>query len=551
MATALLDRDEIERRGADPDASRRLRDLHGVWEPCATTLVLVVVLAATGIRGADYPAHLFRALLWRESGSSVWNFHWYGGHPTATYGILSPPLVALMGPFAVVALAALVSTLCFSRLTRELLPGRTTVLANHVFAVVVTTNVVVGRVAFGLGLAIALVALVAWRLHLTVVAIGASVLAALASPVAGAFLALAGAAVAVTRLRDERRISRSGLIGIAVALAAVSPVVVTSALFEAAGRFPFRGGQFVASVVVLVAVARMSWSPTVRIGAALAVAISIVVFIVPNPLGGNIVRLAQIVAVPIVVLGFDRHGRELPRSTWLLIAAAIGWSLTPGIVAAIDSADDPSSTLAYHRPLIDEVMARNADGSPLGRVEIPFTVNHWESFYVAAAVPYIRGWERQTDLDRNPVLYDPALDIDAYRRWLLDNAVRWVAVPDVPIDDDGGGRWEHALVERDAGSVPWLTLVWSDPHWRLFEVADYVPIVDRPAELVSQDADRVVIRVGRSAIVRVRYAYTNRLSISGGACVTASADGRIVAHLPEPGDYALLVGWASGQNVCN
>lgn len=551
MATVLRDRDERAWRSTEPDASRRAGDVHGIWEPCATTLVLVIVLAVTGIRGADYPAHHFRALLWQESGSPVWNFHWYGGHPTATYGILTPPVVALMGPFAVVAAAALVSTLCFSRLTRELLSCPTTVLANHVFAIVVTTNVVVGRVAFGLGLAIALAALVAWTLRLTVVAIGASLLTALASPVAGLFLALAGVAVAVARLWEERRVSRSGLVGIAVAAAAMSPVAATSALFETAGRFPFRGGQFVVSVAVLVAVGRTSRSPAVRIGAALAGVISLAAFLVPNPLGGNVARLAQIVAVPIGVLAIGRHRPELPRATWLLTVAAVGWSLSPGIVAALDSADDPSSSAAYHRPLIDEVLARNDDGRPVGRVEIPFTVNHWESFYVAAAVPYVRGWERQVDLDRNSVLYDPHLDLATYRRWLDENAVRWIAVPDAPIDDDGGGRWEHALVGRDAGRVPWLTLVWSDPHWRLFEVADYVPIVDRPAELLAQGADRIVLRVPRPATVRIRYAYTDRLSISGGACVTAGADGRIVAHLPEPGDYALLVGWGGGDHACD
>ena len=549
MTTALLAHDESERDGIDPDTRRR-RGVHdGVWGPCATTVCLVVVLAVSGIRGADYPAHHFRALLWRESGLSMWNFHWYGGHATATYGILSPPFVALMGAFAVVALATVVSTLCFSWLTRSLLPGRTTVLANHVFAIVVTTNVVVGRVAFGLGLAIALVALVAWALRLTVVAIAASILAAMASPVAGLFLALAGASVAATRVRAERRFTRSGLTGIWVALTSILPVAVTSALFESSGRFPFRAGHLVTSITVLVAAAQISRSPTVRVAAVLAVAVSVVVFCVPNPLGGNIVRLAQIIAIPIVVAGLDRSDRRVPCAGRLLIVPAICWGLSPGIVAAVDSADDPSSTLAYHRPLIDEVIARNADGRPIGRVEIPFTVNHWESFYVAAAVPYIRGWERQTDLDRNPMLYDPTLDAAAYRRWLLDNAVRWLAVPDVPIDDDGGGRWEHALVDDLTHSPPWLTLVWSDEHWRLFEVAGYAPIVERPAELVSQDADRIVIRVARPATVRVRYTYTDWLSISAGAHVTASADGRILAHLPGPGDYTLTVGWAGDHDV--
>ena len=542
MTTALLDHHAPERGTIDPDTCRRRGVHHDVWGPCATTSVVVAVLAATGIRGADYPAHHFRALLWRESGLSMWNFHWYGGHATATYGLLSPPFVALMGPFAVVALATLVSTLCFSRLTRALVPGRTTALANHVFAIVVTTNVVVGRVAFGLGLAIALVALVAWALRFTFAAIVTSILAAMASPVAGLFLALAAASVAATRLRVERRFTRSRLIGIAVASTSVLPVVVASALFEPGGRFPFRAGHLLASIVVLLAAGRLSWSPTVRLAAALAVAVSVVVFFVPNPLGGNIVRLAQIVAIPIVVVGLDRRGK-VPRSGWFLIVPAICWGLSPGIVAAIDSADDPSSRLAYHRPLIDEVIARNADGRPIGRVEIPFTVNHWESLYVAAAVPYIRGWERQTDLDRNPMLYGPTLDAAAYRRWLLDNAVRWLAVPDVPIDDDGGGRWEHALVDDLTDSPAWLTLVWSDQHWRLFEVAGYAPVVERPAELVSQDADRIVIRVTRPATVRVRYTYTDWLSISAGARVTASADGRILAHLPGPGDYTLTVGW--------
>ena len=545
--TTLLHRDELDRRDADTRSSRRL-DLHGVWEPCGTTLVLVIIVAAAGIRGADYPAHHFRALVWDESGATAWNFDWYGGHPTPTYGILSPPVAALIGPFAVVALAALVSTWCFARLTTKLLPGRATVLANHVFAAVVTTNVVVGRVAFGLGLAAAFVAVIAWEHRLTVVAIGTAILTALASPVAGAFLALAGAAVVATRLGEDRRLSRDALVGGAVAVAAMAPVIVISGLFEAAGRFPFRGGHLVASVAVLAAVMRLSSSPTVRSGAALTAAISVLVFVVPNPLGGNVVRLAQIVAIPLVVLMLDRSSWAHRTSSWILVAVAIGWSLTPAVVAAAEWADDPSTTYEYHRALVDEVVARNADGRPLGRIEIPFTVNHWESFYVAAAVPYIRGWERQIDLDRNSVLYDPALEIEAYRRWLRDNGVRWVAVPDVPIDD--GGRWEHALIAGDAGPVPWLTLVWSDAHWRLFEVVDYVPIVDPPAELESQDADRIVIRVDRAAFVRLRYAYTDHLAISGAACVTESADGRILVRLPGPGEYALQVGWGEGDSEC-
>ena len=49
-----------------------------VWLPVLTTLVGSLVVVLSGIRGADYPAHLLRAELWHRAGASVWNFYWYG-----------------------------------------------------------------------------------------------------------------------------------------------------------------------------------------------------------------------------------------------------------------------------------------------------------------------------------------------------------------------------------------------------------------------------------------------------------------------------------------
>ena len=59
-------------------------------------------------------------------------------------------------------------------------------------------------------------------------------------------------------------------------------------------------------------------------------------------------------------------------------------------------------------------------------MEIPFTENHWETAYVAPEVPLARGWERQLDIERNPLFYDQdpnALNALSYYGWLLDNAV--------------------------------------------------------------------------------------------------------------------------------
>lgn len=518
-------------RGNAPPADRSARD---VWQPCATTLVVVVLLAVTGIRGADYPAHLFRAALWSESGPSLWNFHWYGGHPTPTYGILSPPVVALLGAFTTASVAAVVSTHCFARLTTAHTPGRTTALANHVFAVLVGTNVVIGRVAFSIGLACALVAVLAWSSRLLVTAVGAAGIASMASPVAGVLLALVAAAVLVdpTRRDHSRRVDRP--IALAVVAASLAPIVVANVLFEVPGTFPFRGGHFVVSMSVLGAAARWSRCTIVRVAAVLVGVVSSTVFVVPNALGGNIVRLAQIVGVPLLVVALGDHARRHRLGLGLTAVLGVGWSLSPAVVATAASLGDPSSDAAYHTPLIEEVRRRNGDGLPVGRLEIPFTRGHWESYHVAAEVPYARGWERQADIERNPELYDPMLDEAQYRRWLRDHAVRWIAVPDVAVDHSG-------LRERDivrAGGS-WRRLVWRDAHWELFEVLAYTPIVDPPATLVEQAGDRVVLRVDRAATVTVRFVYDPHLSISSGACARATADGWIEAILPQAGDYEL------------
>ena len=244
------------------------------------------------------------------------------------------------------------------------------------------------------------------------------------------------------------------------------------------------------SVLLLTTAGLLVANRVVRIGVVIAVLASVVVFAVPNPLGGNLVRLTQFVVVPVALLGVGTVRRRVRPAAVALLLAATAWSASFGVVAALDGTGDPSTHRDYHQPLIDEVVALNADGRPLGRVEIPFTENHWESYFVAPELPFARGWERQTDLERNKVLYDTDLDDATYHQWLLDNAVRWIALPDVALDE--GGRPEGELLER-AATLDWLEPVWHDAHWQLFEVRDYAPIVDAPATLVSQDVDQIVI----------------------------------------------------------
>ena len=163
-------------------------------------------------------------------------------------------------------------------------------------------------------------------------------------------------------------------------------------------------------------------------------------------------------------------------------------------------------------------------------MEIPFTKNHWESFFIVAEdIPYARGWERQVDIERNEPLYDASLTLDEYHDWLLANGVRWIAIPDVALDH--AGVIEQQLVDG-AGSATWLRPVWFNTDWRLFEVTDYSPIVAAPAALIDESADYIVVRTEEAANVTVRYRYTEYLTATGGACVAPDADGWIVATLP-------------------
>ncbi len=103
------------------------------------------------------------------------------------------------------------------------------------------------------------------------------------------------------------------------------------------------------------------------------------------------------------------------------------WHWTPIVEAFDGAANGPSSTAAYYQPLIDELDRLNG-GRPV-RVEIPPTVHHWESAYVAPVFPLARGWERQLDVAYDGLFYRAGqLPAAAYRSWLLSNGVSYVAL---------------------------------------------------------------------------------------------------------------------------
>ena len=70
--------------------------------------------------------------------------------------------------------------------------------------------------------------------------------------------------------------------------------------------------------------------------------------------------------------------------------------------------------------------------------------------------PIARGWQRQLDIERNKLFYGGVLNDLTYATWLSENGVRYVALPDAPLDSSS--RKEKELIEREP-ALPRAALV--------------------------------------------------------------------------------------------
>ena len=503
----------------------------------ALAVGLAVVAASLGWRGADTPNYLFRIDLFRRAGFTVWSSAWYGGHYTLGYSALLPPLGAALGPAVLGVLVTGVAAVCFALLVDHD-PGVSVShrrVATLLFAAGTVTNLAVGRMAFALGLAIGLAGVLAGQRGRPRTAILLSVATALASPLAGAFLALAWTASALAS-----RNRRASLVAAACCAAAVIPVVVMAVLFPEGGTFPFRGSALLVQLAMC-AVALLlvpDHYRSLRIGFVLYGLAGVGAFLVPTPLGGNVVRLGMYVAAPVLVAVAPRSRRTLLLLAlpWLLV-----WQWTPALDGMFRAGADPSTTLAYYQPLTTFIQRSGV----VGRIEIPFTRRHFETAYVAEVVPLARGWERQIDIRANPLFYAPGLDADDYHRWLVSNGVQFVALPDAPLDSSAVA--EAAVV---TSGQSYLAPVWHDAHWRVWRVIGSPGIVSGPAVLVAQGPASLAVRASGPGSVLVRVRWTASWSVAGPGCVEPSPDGWTRLQVRGPGRLELQSRFLDAEHHC-
>jgi len=523
MTVMILERAELD--GLDDGRRDRALSPRAFVEAGAIGLLaaaLAVVVIVMRWRGSDLPAHFFRVGLVARDGFAVWNNNWFGGHHTLGYGIAFPVLGSWLGIWAVAIASAGVSALLCDLVIRKGI-GRRCLPAALWFAAGTATNVAVGRLPFALGMAVALGAILAAQYRMRALAVVLTVAVAATSPVVSAFLCLVFAAWAVVTTGGERK-----LFALLTASASV-PVLVIAALYPQGGMFPFRFGALVWTTLVSVAVLLVvpARYRLARTAIGLYVVASVLAYLIPTPLGGNITRLGMYAAGPIVLSLVTTRRAMLVA----LLPAIWFWQWSPAGDAVFRSGDDPSIERAYHRPLLRFLRSVNAETS---RVEVVPTGRHWETAYVAARFPIARGWERQLDIKYNPLFYDGDLTPEAFHDWLLSSGVRYVALADVPLDDSGE---DEARLIGDG--LSYLQPVWHNEHWRVWEVADSPGVIDGPAELVAVDTDELTLRVTAPGDVMVRVRESELWTSDPPVCIEATDDGWIVLRNVEPGRLVL------------
>jgi hypothetical protein len=441
---------------------------------------------------------------------SAYNLAWYGGMHPVSYSIVSPYLMSVLGVRTTMMLAGTVSA---GLLTLILIRSRS--VKNPLWASLAGVyaflcNAASGRVTFGLGTMFALGAVAVvfcwphrWRYKRWAKALCAAPLAALAtmaSPVAGLFVGL----VAVALFLQKRRPGAWAL-----GLAPTAVVALSAWLFPFAGTQPMKIASVLLplayGVLVFLLVPR-EWS-TVRITAGVYSLSVVLVWLVSSQIGSNISRLSMLFAGVALAAALPF---TVPRTRkwYAVVITFVGFTVWIGF-KSVDDVVHTTPTASWARELAPLVNELQEVGAEKGRVEVVPAASHREASALAPYVNLARGWNRQADMERNPLFYDDTLNSANYHEWLQRWAVHFVVVPKDEPDGDGGER-ERELVQR---GMPYLKQIWGDANWQLFQVTDPAPLAS-PNTVVDRAAQgEMTMRVKKAGRILIRIPYSPWLSI--------------------------------------
>lgn len=480
---------------------------NALFVPGLVALALSIGYLFAPLMGGDLSAQMARADFAQDHGSTPIDFRWFGGTVTFGYSLWTAPVMAVVGPRVLAAIATIVATLATTRLFQRA-GARRPVLGGVAAAVCQASSMVEGRTTFNVGMALGLCALLTLR-HTTVVYRVVTVLlvvaAAAASPVAALLLwVCAGALLLLRRYTDS----------VTLVAASAVPVAVMSLLFGDNGVQVFGSHDFQRAVAatVIVALVMPRTQRIVQWGALIGLVMVVSAYLIPTPVGANAIRLSLIFAVPVVAALGRWRG-------WAAIGtvAVVAVVQSPITFGTLDLVGSPATRAGFYAPLVAEIKDR---GPLTGRVQVPEITGHWEAVYLAREVPLARGWLRQTDVKLNDEYFYDQLPTEAsYRRFLDGNNVQYVALPKARLTYYGSR--ERLLLQS---RPDYLTEEWSDADWVLYSVVNHNPIVSYPGSLIRYDADQIVVDAPPNATIRLGIRWFRWLTVNGPgeACIAPS-----------------------------
>ncbi|MFF3466682.1 MFS transporter [Streptomyces sp. NPDC002619] len=474
---------------------------------------------------------------------SAYNLAWYGGMHPVSYSVVSPYLMSVLGVRTTMMVAGTVSagllTLILVR-SRSVRNPLWAALAG-VFALV--CNALSGRVTFGLGTMFALGSVAAvfcwpyrWRFKRWAKALVAAPLAALAtmaSPVAGLFVGL----VAVALFLQKRRPGAWAL-----GLAPTAVVAVAAWLFPFSGTQPMTIGSVILPLLYglfCLFLVPKEWA-TVRLTAGVYSLAVVLVWLVSSQIGSNISRLPMLFAGVALIAALPF---AVPRSRkwYAIVVAFLGFAGWIGF-KSVDDIVHTTPAASWARELAPLVNQLQQVGAEKGRVEVVPARSHREASALAPYVNLARGWNRQADMERNPLFYDDTLNSANYHEWLQRWAIHFVVLPKDEPDGDGGER-ERTLLQR---GMPYLKQIWGDANWQLFRVTDAVPLAEPDAVVDRAEQGELTIEVHKAGRILIRIPYSPWLSIvdAEGKSLKPPQETQASKHRPEgmPKTYANVNG---------
>jgi hypothetical protein len=227
----------------------------------------------------------------------------------------------------------------------------------------------------------------------------------------------------------------------------------------------------------------------------------------------------------------------------VVVAALCGsavWTVWGPVRETEAVAGSPATSAANYRPV--EGFLDSLHGGPV-RIEVPLTRTHWEAALLAPSVSLARGWEKQLDSRYDQVLLTPGLDGASYERWLQQQGVAYVALPDVELDPSSAQ--EGRLIR---GGLPFLREVFSSAHWRIYEVLSRRPLLTGPGRLTALGHDSFSLQASAGGSFLVKVHYTRYWTLTeGSGCVSQAPGGWTAVRLSEPGRAVVSARFSLGR----